>query len=117
MEEMGFPGGAVVKNSPAKAGDTTDVNTGSERFPGEGNGNLLQYSSLENSMDRGVWWATVHGISEELDVTERLRTHMEEIAAVEEELNEGTFIDTNEKRSSKKLSQSDAGKETLRHMS
>ena len=68
-------------------------------------------------MDRGVWWATVHGISEELDVTERLRTHMEEIAAVEEELNEGTFIDTNEKRSSKKLSQSDAGKETLRHMS
>ena len=55
MEEMGFPGGAVVKNSPAKAGDSTDVSstTGSERFPGEGNGNLLQYSSLENSMDSG----------------------------------------------------------------
>ena len=126
MEEMGFPGGAAVKNSPAKAGDATDVNTRSERFPGEGSGNLLQYSSLENSMDRGVWWATVHGIAEELDMTERLSTHTEEIAAqwnvdtatVEEELNEGTFIDTNEKRSSKKkLSQSDAGKETLRHMS
>ena len=34
-----------------------------ERFPGEGNGNLLQYSCLENSMDRGAWWATVHGVA------------------------------------------------------
>ena len=66
MEEMGFPGGAVVKNLPAKAGDATDLSstTGSERFPGEGNGSLLQYSSLENSMDGGIWWATVHGIAE-----------------------------------------------------
>ena len=36
----------------------------SERYPGEGSGNPLQYSSLENSMDRGAWWATVHGVTE-----------------------------------------------------
>ena len=59
----GLPVASEVKNSPAKAGDATDVNTGSERFPGEGNGNPLQYSSLENSMDRRVWWATVHGVA------------------------------------------------------
>ena len=38
-----------------------------ERSPGEGNGNLLQYSCLENSMDRGAWWATAHGVAKELD--------------------------------------------------
>ena len=49
---MGFPGGAVVKNLPANAGDT-DLIPGSERSPGVGNGNPLQYSCLENFMDRG----------------------------------------------------------------
>ena len=44
------------------------------RSPGEGNGNPLQYFCLENSMDRGAWWATVHGVAEELGTTERL-TH------------------------------------------
>ena len=57
----GFPGGAVVKNLPANAGDSGDVGStpGSERSPGVGNGNPLQDSCLENSMDRGAWWATL----------------------------------------------------------
>ena len=45
------------------------------RSPGEGNGNPLQYSCLENPMDRGAWWATVHD-RKELDMTERLSTHI-----------------------------------------
>ena len=51
----------VIKNLPAKAGDVKDVGPipGSGRSPGEGNGNPLQYSSLENPMDRGAWQATV----------------------------------------------------------
>ena len=50
----------MVKNLPASAGDARDVGSipGLVRSPGVGNGNLLQYSCLENSMDRGVWWAT-----------------------------------------------------------
>ena len=54
-----FPGGSVVKNPPSNAGDTGDVGSIPEsgRFPGEANGNLLQYSCLENSMERGAWWA------------------------------------------------------------
>ena len=45
------------------------LNPGSGRFPGEGNGNLLQYSCLGNPMDRGPWWATVHGVAKESDMT------------------------------------------------
>ena len=55
----GFP---VVKNLPANAGDT-DWIPGSGRSPGGGNGNPLQYSCLENSMDRGAWWTIVHGVA------------------------------------------------------
>ena len=53
--------GSVVKNLPANAGDTRDMGSipGSGRFSGIGNGNPIQYSCLENSMDRGTWWATV----------------------------------------------------------
>ena len=53
------------------AGDIGNVGLilGSERSPGEGNGNTLQYSCLENSMDRGAWWATSRGIAKELDTT------------------------------------------------
>ena len=51
---MGFPGGLVVKNPPANAGDSDSV-PGLERFPGEGNVNSLQYSCLGNPMDRGAW--------------------------------------------------------------
>ena len=64
---MGFPGGAVVKNPPANAGNIGLI-PGSERFPGGGNGNPLQYSCLQNPMDRGVWQAPVHGVTE-LDTT------------------------------------------------
>ena len=55
----------MVKNPPAYAGDAEDVgsNPGSERSPGVGKGNLLHYSCLENSMDRGSWWAIVHGVA------------------------------------------------------
>ena len=61
----GFPGGTVLKNLPANAGDARDVGLipGSGRSPGEGNGNSLQYSCLENSTDKGVWQATVHGVT------------------------------------------------------
>ena len=57
---MGFPGSSVVKNPPANAGDAEDVGSipGLGRSPGEGNGNSLQYSCLENPMDRGDWQAT-----------------------------------------------------------
>ena len=55
----------VVKNPPANAGDAGDVDSvpGLGRSPGEGDGNLLQYSCLEKSMNREAWWATVHGIT------------------------------------------------------
>ena len=55
----------VIKNPPADAGDTRDVGLipGLGRFPGVGNGNPLQYSCLENSMDRGAWHAVVHGVA------------------------------------------------------
>ena len=55
----------MVKNLPANAGDIEDSGSilGSGRSPGEGNDNPLQYSCLENPMDRGAWWATVHGIA------------------------------------------------------
>ena len=52
----------VVKNPPANAGDARDAGSipGLGRFPGEGNGNPLQYSCLENSTDTGAWWAIFH---------------------------------------------------------
>ena len=55
----------VVKNLPANVGDIRDTSSipGSERSPGGGHGNPLQYSCLENPMDRGAWWATVCGVS------------------------------------------------------
>ena len=56
---MGFPGGLHGKDSACNAGDPGSI-LGLERFPGEGNGNPLQYSCLEKPMDRGAWWATVH---------------------------------------------------------
>ena len=62
---VGFLGGSVVKNLPANAGDARDSSSipGSGRCPGIGNGNPLQYSFLENPMDRGAWCAAVHGVS------------------------------------------------------
>ena len=67
-DEQDFPGGSVVKNSPVIAGDTGSIPEPG-RSPGEGNGNPLQPSCLENPMDRGAWWAIVHGIAKELEMT------------------------------------------------
>ena len=67
---MPFPGGTVVKNPPANVADTRAVGSipGSGRSPGVRNGNPIQYSCLENPMNRGAWQATVHR-SQELDTT------------------------------------------------
>ena len=67
----GFSGGAAVKNLPADEGDAGDVSSipGLGRSPGGRNSNPLQYSCLDSPMDRGTWWATVHGI-QELDTSE-----------------------------------------------
>ena len=54
-------GGSDGKESACNAEDSGSI-PGSQRSPGEGNGNPVQYSCLENSMDRGVWWATIHGV-------------------------------------------------------
>ena len=57
----GFPGGSVVKNLPANV-EGMSLIIGSGRSPGEGNGNLPQYSCQDNLMDRGGWWVTAHGL-------------------------------------------------------
>ena len=62
VTSQGFPGGSEVKASARNAGDLGLI-PGSGRSPGEGNGNPLQYSCLENSMNRGAWWATVHRVA------------------------------------------------------
>ena len=69
-----FPRCSAVKNLPANAGDTGDTGSipGPVRSPKGGHGNPLQYSCLENSMDRGAWWATVHGVAQS---QARLSTH------------------------------------------
>ena len=59
---QGFPGGSVVKNLPANQ-ETMGSIPGSGRSPEEGNGNPFQYCCLGNHMDRGAWWATVHGVA------------------------------------------------------
>ena len=69
----GFPGGSVVKNLFSNSGHASLI-PGSGRSPGEGNGNTLQYSCLENPMDSAAWQATVHRVTKESDTTEQLRT-------------------------------------------
>ena len=61
---QGFPGSSVIKNLPANTGDVGLISR-SGRSLGEGNGNPLQYSCLENPIDRGDWWAIIHWIAKE----------------------------------------------------
>ena len=72
-----FQGGRVAKNLPANAGDARDAGLipGTGRSPGIGNGNPLQYSCLENPMNRGAWRATVYSVTGS-DTTEHTRTNM-----------------------------------------
>ena len=67
----------VAKKLPANAGDIRDLSLipGSGRSSGEGNGNPLQYSCLENPMDRGAWWAAVHGVAQSRTLLKRLSMH------------------------------------------
>ena len=74
---MSLPGGFDGKESTGNAGDLGSI-PGLERFPGEGNGNLLQYSCLENTMDRRAWWAVVPGVEIESNTTGKLSTNMEQ---------------------------------------
>ena len=69
-KNLGFLGGSVVKNPPATA-DVSSVPV-SGRSPGEGSSNTPQYSCLEHSVDRGAWWATVHGVAKESEMTQKL---------------------------------------------
>ena len=62
LQTLGFPHSSVSKESACSAGDPGSI-PGLGRSPREGNGNPLQYSCLENSMDRGAWWATAHGVT------------------------------------------------------
>ena len=70
----GFPDSSMVKNPPANDGDRALI-SGSGRSPGEGNGNSLQYTCLENPMDGGAWQATVHGVTTSWTRLKRLSTH------------------------------------------
>ena len=64
----------VVKNLPAVAGDISLI-PGSRRSPGGGHGNPLQYSCLENPMDRGAWWGIVHGVAKSQTQLKQFSTH------------------------------------------
>ena len=72
-----FLGGAVVKNPPANTGDARDMGLipGSGRSPGGGNGNPIQYTCLENPMDRGAWWGAAYGVAKSQTWLSTIITH------------------------------------------
>ena len=77
MLYLGFPDGSAVKEAACDAEDAgkEGLIPGWGRSPGGGNGNLLQYSCLENPMDRGAWWSTVCGVTKDSDMTKQLNTY------------------------------------------
>ena len=74
LSQMGFPGGSDGKESACDVGDPHLI-PGSGRFSGDRHGNPLQYTCLENFMDREAWWATVHGVSKSWTRLSNERTH------------------------------------------
>ena len=78
---MGFPGGSEVKASASNVGDPGSI-PGLGRSPGEGNGNPLQCSCLENPMDRGVWQATVHGVAKSRTQPNDFTSHLHRLLTV-----------------------------------
>ena len=92
LNKLSFPGGSVVMNPPANEGDVGSI-PGLGRSPGEGNDNPLQCSCLGNPMDRGDWWATVHGVAKELVMTYQLNNNIK-----------GNFLDMLKSISRKMLS-------------
>ena len=76
---LGFPGGSEVKNPSASAGDVGSIPGMGISARGE-NGNPLLYSCLRNPLDRAAWWATVHGVTKELDMTQQLNDNCQTLA-------------------------------------
>ena len=82
--EMDFPGGSDGKEYACNVGNLSSIPR-SGRSPGEGNGNSLQYSCLENSMDRGAWWARVHGVTQSQTQLKQPSTHLRGYPVVSQE--------------------------------
>ena len=85
-----FPGGSMVKNLPANAGDAGQPWV--RKIPGEGNDSALQYSYLGDLMDRGAWWATVRGITKESNTTETIKQQQQIVCHFRERRD---FLSTN----------------------
>ena len=77
MVKISFSGDPELKNLPANAGGAGLI-PGSGRTPEGGNGHVLRYSCLGNSMDRGAWWAIAHGVTKESDMTEQVNNNESE---------------------------------------
>ena len=85
MYKRSFPGGSEVKASASNVGNPGSI-PGSGRSPGEGNGNPLQYSCLENPMDGEAWWATVHGVA-------KSRTRLSDFTFTFKEIEKRNIVD------------------------
>ena len=90
----------MVKNPPANAGDVRDssLSRGSGRSPGGGHGNPLQYSCLENPMDRGAWQATVHRVPKSWTQLNRLSMETHKVALIIRNSDSGSPVDTIRRR-------------------